>query len=699
MNYEPLRSLIREALLLELRNVRGEGPPTSSKYYARPIGDGYVLYYDVGPGGSPQAIPGTIGEFYDFTYVIGTKKASGPDYKLSPAQIAKAEELVSLGLFKKEEKPNEHPDIVFQYRENVPGSAGSQWKSKADVPPTHIAYYPKKMKFDFLLVDTDQKLVSLDSSWQDTKSRRGGSTPTKRVEKSYVMPSGDVAFVNETLGLQKLFDHLMTVDQRVTADYKIISPDDKYEGKTIGVVADEPRATDIAVGGTPGKLIVYHGTSTKRWPEIQKKGMLPGKFEEGYADQIKGYSEKNLYFTMDPHTAENYATRAAIWDKAAALILQVEIPDITKIVPDEDAMGLFNLSREYTLKVTPGERINYGGQWDTVTNYYPKEEYEREGRTIKGEQHPKMIFQFLKYANQTKAPGKTEAEAPEAGPEYVKDDEYYALLKDIEQKMAGFLTKSLRGETFAYKGRIPPKFIKKWKEYPRVAYPKAVDTGKGRGDEYETTRQATLKKVKRFDKNESLVRSLVRGMLKESSPPSGFASSTTHSVGWIDPGGMYHYDPNKRDHGEWAAWEVSRDPEMMKELIERLEAMAVQGPDLSKMSNQDILANISDIMLASQKPKVTLPAGRSIEDLYYSSVQSEVRSIATKMLLERGWGKVSNAYSLECWKPTRKVVNAWIDLGMQAGSDPERYHNIFDNKKSLVEGDWQVIESFMKRLP
>lgn len=511
-----IRSLVREALLLELRNVRGEGPPASSRYFARPVGDGYVLYYDVGPNGKPQAIPGTIGEFYYTTYVGGGKSSAGSEFHLTPEQKAKAEELVSLGLYEKSERKTEYPDIEFTSRNKPPGSPSASWKSIDDVPRSYIYYSPQKPAFDFLLVDTDQKLVSLDASWMDTQSRRGGSTPTKRVEKSYVMPSGDVAFVNKTVQLQKLFDHLMAVDTRVTADYKIISPDDKFEGKTIGGVAEEPRATDVAVGGTPGKLIVYHGTSTKRWPEIEKKGMLPGKFEEGYADQIKGYSEKNLYFTMDPHTAENYATRAAIWDKAAALILQVEIPDISRIVPDEDSMGWFTLNREYNLKLTPGERTDYSGQWDTVTYSYPKVSYEREDITIKGEQHAKNIFQFLRAANSTKAPGKTEAEAPEAGPEYVKDDEYNALLQDIEQKMAGFLTKSLRGETFAYKGWIPPKFVKKWKEYPRQVYPRAVDHGGGTGDEYETTRQKVLKRVKRFNKNESLrrvIRDIIRGSL------------------------------------------------------------------------------------------------------------------------------------------------------------------------------------------
>ena len=87
-------------------------------------------------------------------------------------------------------------------------------------------------------------------------------------------------------------------------------------------------------------------------------------------------------------------------------------------------------------------------------------------------------------------------------------------------------------------------------------------------------------------------------------------------------------------------------------------------------------------------------------ELYYNAeVQSEVRSVAIRTLLRNGWGKISNAYSMECWKPTRIVVNAWLDLGMSAGSNSDNYHNIFDDKKSLIEGDWQTIEKFAKRLP
>jgi hypothetical protein len=695
MAYLRLRSLIREALLLELRNAPDSPVPSDRKYYARLIRGGYVLYYAVGPNNRPQAIPGTLGYYFDATYVQGSNPVHGKDYNLTPDQLAKAEELVTLGLYSKSKRKIDYPDISFGYRSKDPQAPSYSWKSPADMPKTYTEYGTAISGFEYLLVDTDNKLVSLDSSWKQNETRRPGGRPGEASrDKSYVMPSGDVAFTSSGLELQKLFKHLIQVDPRVTPDYKIVSPDDKYEGQTIGQVSDAPRTTDVALGNAPGKLFAYHGTSTKRWPEIEKKGMYPGKFEVAYVDQIPGYSDKNLYFTLDPHTAENYATRAAVWDKAAALILKVEIPDITRIVPDEDAMGTFTLSREYTLTQT--ERTTTTWDW-TLADPQVKGTKPGDKITIAGEQHPRNILKMLRMANQTRGGyGKTVDEEPSAGPEYVDDAEYRALINEIQQKMASFLTRSLGGETFAYRGWIPPKFVKKWKEYPRKPYPRAVDAGGGTGREYEETRQAVLKKVKRFD--ESLLRSLVRSILSESTIAPNFASSVTHSAGWIDPSGRYHYDPQKRDHGEWAAWEVSRNPQMMDELIRQLEANAAPGPDFSKMSQDEIFANFTELMMSSRKKKLNLPAGRSIEDLYYSEAQSEVRSIATKILLENGWAKVSNAYGIEVWKPTRAILETWMNLGMEAGSDPERYHNVYNSKSSIVEGDWNELEKFMRRL-
>ncbi len=474
-----LRQFARQ-ILLELRDAGGAGPPRAAKYFARPTGTGHVLYYTVGRGGGPKAIPGTPGQYYQPTYVEGAADHGSDSFSLSPEGLEALEGLVDMGLYQKKEQEVESPNIAFKYRKDAPkGSPASKWKRKSDVPATKTVYEPINPEFEFLLVDTRAKLVSLDSSWSERRPRRGGGGPGGGSGSgrggSYVMPSGDVGFVGATLGLQKLLKHLMGVDPRVAADYKVVSPDDKFRGKTIGDVAGAKRTTDVALGTAPGPLIAYHGTSVKRWPAIEKGGMKPGKFETPYSDQIPGYSEGNLYFTTDPHTAENYATRAAIWDKSTPLILKVEIPDFTRIVPDEDTMSWVKLSRPYTL-------TDSGGDTETLDD----------------ELHMSQAMRLVQQ-------GGTEVKA---------DSEFVALRREIEGQINSYLTKSVGSGLFAYRGPILPKFIRRWKEYPKKAYPKSVDTGEGgRDDDYERTRQEVLGKVKRYD--EAALRRLVRMTLLE----------------------------------------------------------------------------------------------------------------------------------------------------------------------------------------
>ncbi len=532
-----LRRLIHEALLLELRDAPNGPVPTETKYFARPVEEGYVLYYTVGPQGEPVEIPGTFSEAY--------KTCAGEEWDLTPEQIRKAEELVALGLYEKSEREVSYKEIDFKYRKNRPGTASARWLTQSDVPDMHKYYLPKGAGFEYLLVDTDNKLVSLDATWTERRTRRGANTPTKTVkDKSYVIPSGDVAFVGKEVTLKKLFSHLLQVDPRVTPDYKIVSPDDKYRGQTIGQAVVVNRTTDVAVGGAKGKITAYHGTTTARWEDIEKRGMLPGKFEEDYSDQIAGYSSKNLYFTMDPHTAENYATRAAIWYGGNPLILKVEIPDITKIIPDEDSLNWFPLSREYVLTQT--DRIKKDEKWDPETFGWKVTKTSEPGgkHKIGREQHFNNIMRVVRLANKSvtgEYSPRDVSKAPEAGLEWVQDDEFKALMRDIESKLMSSLAAGLtRIGTFAYRGRIPPKFIKRWKQYPKKSYPKAVDTGTGGApnDEYQKTRQSVLDKVKRFPESlirnaqgrrqsmpgeraratESILRKIVREEIKGSSP-------------------------------------------------------------------------------------------------------------------------------------------------------------------------------------
>jgi hypothetical protein len=508
--------LFREGLLLELRALGSGEIPTAARYFARPLNKGYVIFYNVDDDGRPLAIPGTYGEFYDSTYVKGTKSnLNRRDFDLTPQEKEMAEKFVSLGLYTKSERKVDNPSISFEYRANRPGTAAFNWKSKEDVPDSYVSYGPDNPYYEFLLVDTEKKTVSLDSTWKENNPRRPGDKPgSQRKSPTYVIPSGNVAFTQGSLGLQKLLSFLKSADSRVTSDFKIISPDDKYKNKTLGQVASATRNIDLALKPT-GSITAYHGTSLKKWEQIQKSGLNPGKSDQAYSDLVKGYSEKNVYLTFDPHDAENYATRAAVWDNSDAVVLKVEVPDPAKIIPDEDSFQWFHLDREYTLTQTP--RRERKSAWsEEEWRYVDKFSDPTPGKTItlQKEQHPKRIMQLVRLANRSMTGeyyAKDIDEAPDFGSEWEKDDEFVALMKDINKKFMGFLNRSLKNlEAFAYRGRIPPKFIKKWKTYPRKAYPSSVEKGDSKA--YEKTRADTLKKVKTFDEgiNAKLLRLLIR---------------------------------------------------------------------------------------------------------------------------------------------------------------------------------------------
>jgi len=483
-----LRSLIREFLLLELRNFKDEGPPSTDRYFARSLSKGYVAYYTVSSSGRPEPIPGTLSEVYDVV--------KGPEYDLTPAQVDLCESLVEAGLYRATQEKTPYSEITYKYNKKKPGTPAASWTSPKDVPEKYVSYWSNSSGSEYLLVDTEKRVVSLDDSWKEYNSRRPGGKPGDRdSKKTYVIPSGDVAFAQNVLEFQKLLRHLLAVDSRVTPDFGIVSPDDKFKGKTLAGVISTPTASDIALSSIPGTITAYHGTSTKRWTEISQKGLVPGKFEKSYVDQIPGYSAKNVYLTTDPHLAENYATRAAVWDDADALILKVEVPDVTKIVPDEDTVGQIRLKREYTLRKTPGN-VDH---WNPETYRFETRLEDRESVKIVREQDARSMIRFLRIANTTKtlAVDEDDPRAAEAGSEWVKDAEYAALMKDVQQGVMSYISKSLKKETFAYRGRIPPRFVKKWKEYPKRAYPSSVE--KGDDAAYQKTRQGVLKKAKTFE--------------------------------------------------------------------------------------------------------------------------------------------------------------------------------------------------------
>jgi hypothetical protein len=220
---------------------------------------------------------------------------------------------------------------------------------------------------------------------------------------------------------------------------------------------------------------------------------------------------------------------------------------------------------------------------------------------------------------------------------------------------------------------------------------------------------AQKERVKVHIKHEALVRNLVRSILAESSVPSNFASSATHSAGWISPDGEYFFDANRRDHGEWAVYHVEKDPKLMATFLQELKKETDPLPPPPPRTPAEQAAYDAKSEMGKKmddwrrqggrklegKP---IPPYKNMEELYFSDISSEVRSAALRTLLMHNWSKVINAYGLEVGEyPQRIAIDKWMDLGSSAGSNPDNMHIIFSKNKRFVEGDWFDIDQFAKR--
>ena len=120
----------------------------------------------------------------------------------------------------------------------------------------------------------------------------------------------------------------------VRSDYKLkgVPP---HIAKTVGEVLkqEDPRNAHYQ---RDKPMVLYHGTSMKRWEEIQKTGLRPGKTPDRYSDLIQGYSENNVYLTTNAKTAMFYGKRMAKKDNSSEyVVLQVTVHDPARIRSDD----------------------------------------------------------------------------------------------------------------------------------------------------------------------------------------------------------------------------------------------------------------------------------------------------------------------------------------------------------------------------
>jgi hypothetical protein len=119
----------------------------------------------------------------------------------------------------------------------------------------------------------------------------------------------------------------------VTEDFKIAGTP-PHVAKTVGQVLAQQDPTSMVLRGEAP--VLYHGTSSDRWEQIQQQGLQPGHTGEVYSDLRPGYSEYNVYLATNPKIAEFYAKRQAKKDgSSSGVILKVTVPDPARLLSDD----------------------------------------------------------------------------------------------------------------------------------------------------------------------------------------------------------------------------------------------------------------------------------------------------------------------------------------------------------------------------
>lgn len=398
---------------------------------------GSVIYYPVDKGNDPSSK-----DSWEVFLSYPHNWPSGFALTFTPKTLETAKKLERDGWLEAAIEPLEGRVDGIRYTKKrlhshpPAGSPIRLFDTPDQLPDEALFYRRRELEVDALTVHVADKTVDVDASWRRYMTRR----KSLHSEKTLVIPSGDVAFARNQTDLQKLLKHLLKHDNRVTPDFEIVGSE-RFLGQTVADILGAARDVDVALGNikrrSPNPTVtLYHGTSKARWDVVKTKGLIPNKQGRTYVDLIPNYSDHNVYLAFDPSLAENYATRQADWDKSDAVVLEVKVTDITRLIADEDNFeAIYIPSRPYTLTLANGK-----GTWNwEEDNYVVTQNVMRE--------HAQGIF--------------------------VNDEEYQAYYNEIvTERVKHFLKTSLKQGTIAYKGAIRPDNIKLFMQYKRKTYPK-----------------------------------------------------------------------------------------------------------------------------------------------------------------------------------------------------------------------------------
>jgi hypothetical protein len=327
--------------------------------------------------------------------------------------------------------------------------------SKAISTPSHF------------VVDNRNKAVNLNvditSEFQSRRENKKIDSYNQEGNKDfYPIIDHNVSF-KKTIDLIKNLKALVKIDSK-TLDYHVIGDDRIPKNTTVRDIISNnvslDKHTDL-YDSNKDFIITYHGTSMKRASIILKQGLIPSKRQEQYGDLLDDYSEHNVYLTLEPNEAANYATREAINDGSNPVILKVLVKktDFSKLRPDEDAMSWFDyLDKNILAKFFERNPILKDLELNFHIGHLDKKNklvdihYKLEPNMYHPKAHIEAKKIFKKYGLTT--------------PEKIQAEEH-KLYNDLMQTfVSGSFNKSFKENgTFAYKGVILPKFISMFKTW------------------------------------------------------------------------------------------------------------------------------------------------------------------------------------------------------------------------------------------
>jgi hypothetical protein len=322
--------------------------------------------------------------------------------------------------------------------DDVPGETPAERKTRFDnikIISDKVDSYFKidhdnKSSYGYMLVDNGSKTINLDMTKLSKSNNRRPATKISNFnsnsKSAYPILQGDSG-LERVIDIEKVLKALVKLDER-TKDYNVIG-DDRFHGMTAAdVISGKSGVTKHNQLFSSSNTLIdfYHGTSMKRSKIILKEGFKTGKREESYGDMISGYSENNIYLSLNPATAANYATREAINDSSDAVILKISLKglQLSKLVPDEDSMHWMRMSIkpefiDRFLKENP-ILVELKGSKDEAVNVHIKHVNHTERRFnlmwIFSQGHPDMVQTgkevFAKYGLSTEYKSGSHSSSP-----------------------------------------------------------------------------------------------------------------------------------------------------------------------------------------------------------------------------------------------------------------------------------------------